>query len=243
MSIRPECWKEDLLKEIERLKVKGLTVRSINNYIRGNKAFLNWCREEGVITEPVKIRFLKEEQKIINILSADAVKAIVRHKPKEGERRIHTLICTLIDTGLRIKECLALRPDDIDLDNFTIRVKGKGSKHRLVPFSQELRKLLWQHQRKNDKPFVFATRNGTPLTSRNVHRDLNLFAKSLGIKGVRFSAHTFRHSFSVNWLRTGGDIYMLSRILGHSSISTTTLYLKSLGIEDIVRVHRSQLSH
>ncbi len=59
----------------------------------------------------------------------------------------------------------------------------------------------------------------------------------LGITGVRCSFHTLRHSMAVNYLRAGGNLYYLQRILGHSSITTTERYLRSLGIEDLKKVH------
>ncbi len=58
-----------------------------------------------------------------------------------------------------------------------------------------------------------------------------------GITGVRFSPHTLGHSFAVNYLRNGGNLKYLRRILGHSSLSTTQRYLRSLGVEAIQEVH------
>jgi integrase/recombinase XerD len=59
----------------------------------------------------------------------------------------------------------------------------------------------------------------------------------VGVSDVRCSFHTLRHTFAVNYLRKGGNLYYLQRILGHSSITTTERYLRSLGIEDLQKVH------
>lgn len=65
-----------------------------------------------------------------------------------------------------------------------------------------------------------------------------VFGKKLRITGVRFSPHTMRHTFAVTFLRNGGDVYVLSRILGHSSITTTTKHLRSMGIDALAEAHQ-----
>ena len=85
--------------------------------------------------------------------------------------------------------------------------------------------------------FVFATNQKTPVSLRNIERDMKAVGKRVGITGVRFSPHTLRHSFAVNYLRRGGNLAYLQRILGHSSISVTERYLRSIGIEDLKDVH------
>ena len=84
---------------------------------------------------------------------------------------------------------------------------------------------------------LFFTSKGTHITPRNYQRDLKALGVAAGITGVRFSPHTLRHSFSVGYRRKGGNLEYLRRILGHSQISTTQRYLKSLGIEDLQAVH------
>jgi integrase/recombinase XerD len=117
------------------------------------------------------------------------------------------------------------------------RVRGKGNKHRLVPMSIELRKVLFRYHSQNPTDRMFCTARGTQPTQRNLLRDFKVFCGRLSITGVRCSFHTLRHSFAVNYLRRGGNLVYLQRILGHSSITTTERYLRSLGIEDLKAVH------
>ena len=116
---------------------------------------------------------------------------------------------------------LALRPEDVDLDQMTLRVVGKGNKQRMVPMSQEGRKRMFIHLRGHHGQFVFETGVGTKLLVRNFLRDFKKLCKGSGIEGVRASPHTLRHSFAVHYLRNGGNLEFLRRILGHSSILTT----------------------
>src|SRR5215216_7434682 len=99
---------------------------------------------------------------------------------------------TLIDTGVRIDEALNLQRPEIDFDNLLIEVKGKGQKSRLVPFSNELRKVLWKWMKKHDHKYVFPVRDGGRMRYRNFLRDLKDLCIQLGIEGLRTSPHSFR---------------------------------------------------
>jgi integrase/recombinase XerD len=70
------------------------------------------------------------------------------------------------------------------------------------------------------------------MNRRNFNRDIGRLCHNLGILNAKTSPHTFRHYFAISYLRRGGDIYALSRILGHTSVKVTEVYLRSMGIED-----------
>lgn len=85
---------------------------------------------------------------------------------------------------------------------------------------------------------VFATRSGLPLTTRNAYRDIKMRLCSSGVGGAHTHPHAFRHCFAVTYIRRGGDIYRLSRLLGHASITTTQRYLRSMGVDAIHEGHQ-----
>lgn len=235
--------KAGIIKRIGELQQtgRGNKAVSINTYLRCLKTFLLWCHTEGIVKERVKLSWLKEEDKILATFSPEQIKRIVNWKPvRRSDARLHTLVLTAIDTGLRVEELVSLSRSDVDFEHLTLRVVGKGNKHRLVPMSVELRKILWRHLSKHQFPRVFSTLQGAKLSKRNLLRDFKELCTTIGISGVRCSLHTLRHSFAVNYLRNGGNLYMLQRILGHSSIVTTERYIRSLGIEDIVKEHSSR---
>ena len=230
----------DVVKDrVVQLRSRGVSPVTVNTYLRHIKCFYRWKGMEW------KLPWLKEEQKILPTFNAQQVQGVLNSRPKtKNEFRLHALLCLLLDSGLRISEALSLTKDDVNWDSLTIKVRGKGNKHRLVPISQELRKVLFRYlhtigrtQSIPGQTLLFATKHHTKLTVRNFLRDFKKLGERLRIKDVRISPHTLRHTFAVNYLRRGGNLEFLRRILGHSSILTTQKYLKSLGVEDLQAVH------
>ena len=84
---------------------------------------------------------------------------------------------------------------------------------------------------------MFSTTRGAALGQRNLLRDFKDVRRTLHIDGVRTSFHTLRHTFAVNYLRAGGNVFYLQRILGHSTLEMTNRYVRSLGISDLQAVH------
>jgi integrase/recombinase XerD len=194
----------------------------------------------------IKLGYLKEEQRILATLTIPQINAILWYKPASGAgianlRRAHLVALTILDTGLRASEVLGLTGEQVDIDNLVIKVMGKGGKQRLIPFSQELRRVLWRYLKGSTigPKFAFGTKYNTKVTVRNLERDFQVLGKKCGITGVRFSPHTLRHTFAVSYLRNGGNLEFLRRILGHTSLATTQKYLRSLGVEDLGAVHSS----
>lgn len=230
--------KIDWTAQLSALRERGVAAVSVNTYSRAINAFLKWGHDEGRFPQLVRIPRLKEEQKILPTLTAQDIARLLQDRPKLfSGHRLHALCCLLLDSGLRIDEALGLRREHVDLDNLLVRVRGKGRKDRVVPMSLELRKVLFRFLTKHQFDLVFATRGGTKQRQRNVLRDFKLLGNRLGITGVRFSFHTVRHTFAVNYVRAGGNVFYLQRILGHSTLEMTNRYVRSLGIEDLQAVH------
>lgn len=218
----------DYKQRIIELRQRGVSAISVNSWIRSVNAFLLWSGAG------FKLPRLKEETKILATFSQDQVTRLLAYKPKSKTmRRIQCLAGLLLDTGLRIAEAVALRRSDVDLDNLLITTMGKGRKERKVPISLEGRRRLYLWLRTANGPYVFATRLGSPLSIRNAQRDLANLCRRAGIHGVRLSPHTMRHSMACHYLKNGGNLEYLRRILGHSSILETQRYLQSIQPEDL----------
>ena len=233
-----EYSKESLQAFVIALRDSGVSAISCNTYCRAVNAYLRWLHEEGCVTEVLRIPPLKTEKKVLATFSRAQVDAFLNLKPRLfSEYRLHALLALLLDCGLRIEEALQLTREQIDLENLLVKVKGKGEKHRIVPMSFELRRVLHRWLSRHKFTLVFPTLQGRKLNQRNSLRGLKDLGRRLHITGVRVSFHTFRHTFAVSYLRAGGNLFYLSRILGHTSVTTTEKYLQSLGVEDLQAVH------
>jgi integrase/recombinase XerD len=224
---------EDEIKaRIIELRQRGVKPISVNTYLRCIKAYFVW------LGKPLTLGWLKEEQKIIPTFTPQHVARLRTWRPVgASQTRLHTMVLLALDTGLRVSEILGLRREDVDLDNLLLRVAGKGGKQRLVPVSIELRKSLYRYVRSHEFNRVFPSRDGGALGTRNLLRDFKALCRTLHIEGVRTSFHTLRHTFAVQYLRAGGNVFYLQRILGHSTLEMTNRYCRSLGIQDLQAVH------
>ena len=226
----PNPTEADLKTVVIRMREKGLKPSSCNNRIRAINAYLQWLESD------LRIGKLKEEKKVLPTFSAQDIHTLLHWKPKKFyDRRLHTIMMTLADTGCRIDETLSLRWSDVDFDNLLLIVNGKGSKQRIIPFSFELRKLLFRW--KNEHQLVFSTRDGRKLGRRDVLRDVKRICKKLGVKVPERTLHAFRHSFAVHYLRKGGSVFHLQKCLGHASLDMTRRYA-NLMTEDLQKIHQ-----
>jgi site-specific recombinase XerD len=225
--------KEQLEAWIRTLRERGLTPSGCNTYIRPVNSYLSWLHEQGHIPSPLRLKKLRAPLLQKTLLSNGDIKALLMFKPKRHQRRVWTLVLLLLDTGVRVDEALSIRREKVNLDEMTLVVWGKGAKERVVPFSMQMRKILFRYlQQSPEGTFLFCAKTGSRLMHRNVYRAIQALVKKAGIT-THCHPHLFRHQFAANYIRQGGDIYRLSRLLGHTSVNTTQLYLRSLGVEDI----------
>lgn len=219
------------------MKQRKLVPQSINNYIRCMNAFMKWMHEEDGIAR-IKLDKLRAVKKVIEILPDEQVARLLSYRPtKVNDKRVWTMAMIILDCGLRLDEVRKLKRIDLDFENFLLKVfMGKGRKQRLVPFTVELRKILykWCAQVK-DNAFLFTTRSGRLVSARNITRDLQLMGEAVGVSKIGF--HLLRHTMATSFLKRGGNVVNLQKILGHSSLNTTMVYVH-LQTEDMVADHQ-----
>ena len=225
-----------------------LSGHTINSYLRALRAFWSWAEAEGFIGENPfsRIRIPKAPRKIIPTFSETQIKALlaaVDTSTGEGFRN-YAILLTLLDTGLRVSELTNLRLQDVNLEGRLLKVWGKGAKERLVPIGARVQKALWKYVTfyrpepatpRYDRAFL--TRHGRPLTKDRVEAIVERYGRKVGITGVRVSPHTFRHTFAVMFLRNGGNVFSLQRIMGHSTLDVLRIYV-NMAQADIQEAHR-----
>lgn len=160
----------------------------------------------------------------------DRMEASIDLSKWEGQRN-KAIIETLFSCGLRVSELTTLKMSDLFTDDNFIRIKGKGSKERLVPISAKAVKelKLWFLDRNlmkikpGEEDYVFLNRRGAHLTRTMVFIMIRRCAADAGIE-KNVSPHTLRHSFATALLKGGADLRAIQEMLGHESISTTEIY-------------------
>jgi integrase/recombinase XerD len=225
--------KENLPLFVIAMREAGLAVTTCNITIRMFNSFLSWLNEKE-ITQGLRLKELKEEKKKMRVFSEAEVKKLLAFKPQHAnEQRIYAILCTLIDTGLRITECLTIETARIDFDSLLITVKGKGNKQRTVPMSLELRKILHRYYHKHrackfESPYFFCTANGTLFSRNNARRDLlNVFDKvGLDKNSIDGFFHSWRRYFAKSFTRNGGNLFYLQATLGHTHLEMTRRYVE-----------------
>jgi site-specific recombinase XerD len=221
-------------------QARNWSVNTFRTYHKSLVVFFRWCVKEGYLAQSpmIELEVPKLEHKLPQAVSqSDALRLleVVYHYPAYCNafvrHRNYAILATFIFAGLRRQELLDLKYADVDLANRTLFVhQGKGSKDRLVPIAPKLEDILGRYQaerRKLDKtcPEFFTSwkwNKGMPDTTLR-----RLVADMRRASGIRFSAHRLRHAFATLMLHGGCDIYSLSRMMGHSNIQTTTIYLSA----------------
>jgi integrase/recombinase XerD len=229
-----------IVDAIARMRQAGKQPVSVDSHSRAMRAFFGWIVAEGYAPAMPTIPSIKIPRKVMPTFSTDQFRRLIDAKPSgTNKERVHMLAVVILDTGLRADEAIGLRRGGVDFDNLLIRVSGKGQKERVVPFTFELRQRLYRYVSRNQPvqgDLVFYAGKGTRLSQRNMLRDFKQLCDGLGIEGTRTSWHTLRHTMATNYIRSGGDVVRLQRILGHSSITTTMKYVH-IQTEDLQAVH------
>jgi integrase/recombinase XerD len=218
-----------------RMREGGLKPSACNCRIRAVNAYLKWSGS------PLRVSRMKEPQFVLPTFTAPQIKSLIGWKTKSFcDRRLHLLALILLDTGCRISEALTLRVQDCDLDNLLLTLTGKGDKQRKVPFSFELRKALYRYTHEfcpHGHMLLLGTRDKTQLDRHVMARDMRKLCRTLGFEPPARTLHAFRHTFAVNYLRRGGSVFHLQKVLGHSSLEMTRRY-SNLLVEDLQAVHQ-----
>lgn len=223
---------------------------TINNYIRNLKVFFNWLDESFVLQKnPMKnVKQFKNKHKPKEFLSDESFRKLITSLDKSyfSEHRDFAMIVLLFDTGMRVGECSRLLISDLDLYGHKIFLREeetKGRKDRVVYFSPKtervLRRWLQYKDRYLETEYVFPSRrDGSPVAVTGFESNFTRYLNRFGIK-EKVSPHCLRNNFAKRCLMNGMDIYTLSKILGHSSVTVTEEAYLDLTDEDFCMRYQS----
>jgi len=245
-----------LIREfIAHLLDQRLEKSSIARKLAAIRSFFKFAVREGlVIRNPARmVATPKLPKKIPSIVSAEDLSAFLdgvvaapaktsarRGQPDNGEhnrllvKRDRAILEMLYAAGLRVSELTGLNLADVDRKELMLRVRGKGSKERIVPYGGKAEQaleaydpvrqsILRKAKSRGDNQAVFLNHFGTRLTQRSVGRILKKYARLFDVNWD-LHPHSLRHAFATHLLTDGADLRAIQELLGHSSLSTTQRY-------------------
>ena len=246
-----DSYKSDLTKLSNYLQNQDLSKTNIDNFFidmsefnyssstkkrmhSSIKNFLKYINEnedyESIDISDIK---LKSSKKLPEVLSNTDIENMINFYNHETylDSRNRTVIDVLYSTGCRVSELCDINISDIDLDEKYLKLKGKGSKQRIVPIGSMLYKNLLEYlnvretflQNRGEPLFLSKSKNKLDRTA--VFRIIKKTAKNISIQ-TDVHPHTLRHSAATHMLEGGCDLRTVQEFLGHSSVSTTQIYTK-----------------
>lgn len=218
------------------LKNNGTSANSINRKIASLRSFFKYLKLQGIIKQnPVAHIFsLKTEQKLPPNISFQQILSVLE-LPDDSTfigSRDRTMLEILYSTGIRLSELANLELHDIDFSSALVKVRGKGSKERIVPIGQAAmdslhtyltyRKALLE-MKKSDSRHLFLNKFGSKLSNRKIHDRIKKYLMQI-VGAGKTHPHVLRHSFATHLLDEGADLLAVKELLGHSSLATTQIY-------------------
>ncbi|MBP9560012.1 MAG: tyrosine recombinase XerC [Synergistaceae bacterium] len=223
----------------------GIAKSSAARKLSAVRGFISWLSSREILEYGVAagLKGPKLPSSLPRALSYEETEKLLVEGPENGKhyQRDRLILELLYGSGLRVSELIDLNWENIETDQRMIRVLGKGSKERLVPFGPSVKELLedWSLLSKEGTkgPLFISEKGAERLTVRTVLRLVQRAALRVGIYGV--SPHTLRHCFATHLLERGAPLRVVQELLGHESIAATQRYL-SITAE---QMKRSYMEH
>ena len=201
-----------------------------HSYFRAIRVFSNWAFREGYVGQnPInRVDPPKISEAILPSLTIKQVEHIIKTADNIRDKCIVRLFA---DSGMRLSELANIKSHDIDWQNNTATIWGKGQKQRRAPFTKRTARLL--------KKVIASNGNGCNLWNLEPH-GIQLMLQRLKEKtGLPCNAHTFRRTFASNLHRAGMDIEHIMRLGGWSTLDMVLTYTKSVKFEDSLKIYQS----
>ena len=208
------------------------------------KSFEKFLKTYGIDLQ-LKLTRPRLDKKLPVYLSVDEIFHLLDNTteeqlPTKRPKRDKAVFELLYATGIRCSELVSIRIGDIDMENKTIRISGKGSKERIVLFGDKAKNRILQYiEEERAHVFepsekLFINSRGIALTTRSIQRIIEMFRQFLKIDRP-ITPHKIRHSFATHMLNQGVDLRVVQELLGHKTLSSTEKYTH-VSLEDLSRV-------
>ncbi|VAW53697.1 Site-specific tyrosine recombinase XerC [hydrothermal vent metagenome] len=229
----------DIRSIVAQLHRKSLSGKSLQRWLSSIRSLFNYlCRFNRAKHNPaVGIPAPKTAKRLPKTLNVDEINQLLEIKlstAKAGESeylicRDNAMMELMYACGLRLSELSGLNMDDIDWQQQTLSVIGKGQKQRRVPFGKKAKQAIgnWEKQRdqmvNEDETAVFISSRGSRLSNSSIQKRLKKMAITQGLN-THVYPHMLRHSFASHILESSKDLRAVQELLGHANLSTTQIY-------------------
>jgi len=217
---------------VARIHRQGLSGRSLQRTLSSIRSLYKFlCRHQLASSNPATgIPAPKSAKRLPNTLNADKLDQLLNIKGDDFfSIRDRALMELLYACGLRLSELTGINITDIDWQQQSIRVTGKGSKQRQVPFGRKAAEAVktWLKNRslliKENEPALFISQRGSRISNSSVQQRLKKWAQKQGLDSAIYP-HMLRHSFASHILESSNDLRAVQELLGHANLSTTQIY-------------------
>ena len=212
--------------------IDGLGARSIQRKLSAIRSFMNYLVRENLLrTNPADgIKTPKAPKKLPGVLDVDQINQLLNIKETDPiSLRDKAIMELLYSSGLRLAELVALNPIDLNIQDRSLTVIGKGNKKRMLPIGSKAIDAIkaWIQIRSQiaapDEEALFVGNRGNRLSRRSIQSRINHWSKKNGLTQDVYP-HLLRHSFATHLLEASGDLRAVQELLGHKDISTTQVY-------------------
>jgi integrase/recombinase XerD len=232
---------DDFLVSMHETGVSPHTVRGAARTIKALSRF--GFRKEYIPTEITKdFTMPKVPQVIIETFNDEQLRALLGapDQRKWVGLRDRAMLTLMLDTLARVSEVTGLNVENVDLEDRSIRVMGKGRKERDIPFGQVAAQAMHRYARsvedqRSDDPFFISYR-GRRMKREDVASSMRGYGLKARIEGVRCSPHTLRHTGAKRFILNGGDVFTLQKLLGHTTLVMVRRYVELASV-DVRRQH------
>jgi integrase/recombinase XerC len=220
---------------LAHLARRKLARSSIARHLSALRTFFRFLVREGLVaTNPARgVATPKKEKYLPTVLQPADVALLLEQPDLENPLgvRDRAWLELLYASGIRVSELVGIDLDDIDVRQRLLKVRGKGSKERIVPFGRQAEAAIgaWMKVRlslltpDSDEEALLLNNRGGRITARSIRRGLARYVRGAAL-AAGVSPHTLRHSFATHLLNAGADLRSIQELLGHVSLSTTQKY-------------------
>jgi integrase/recombinase XerC len=216
---------------LAHLARRKLARTSIARHLSALRTFFKYLMREGIVeANPARgVATPKREKHLPTVMQPSDVALLLEQPDLDANLGIRdrAWLELLYASGLRISELVGIDIDDIELRARLVKVRGKGSKERIVPFGSKaeeaVRAYLKVREADPDEQALFVNYRGARITTRSVRRLFDEYIRGASLR-AGISPHTMRHSFATHLLNAGADLRGIQELLGHASLSTTQKY-------------------